>query len=126
MPQKRNLLGIPESQPNNNMTEENDNKVSLAELDKKIKSLKPEIQETENTDTSDGSKAMRLGVEFASGIIVGAFLGYWLDKWLGSFPMFFIIFFFLGVAAGSFNIYKLATQNDQGNGPDKQETDKQK
>jgi len=37
-----------------------------------------------------------------------AFFGYHLDKWLDTTPIFFIIFFFLGVAAGALNIYKLA------------------
>ncbi|MCH7630671.1 MAG: AtpZ/AtpI family protein [Proteobacteria bacterium] len=40
--------------------------------------------------------------------MVGGAIGWYLDKWLGTTPWLFVIFFFLGVAAGFRNVYKAA------------------
>jgi len=39
-------------------------------------------------------------------------LGFWLDKWLGTMPLFLIVFFFLGFAAGFMNIYRAQMGKD--------------
>ncbi len=44
--------------------------------------------------------AMRVGVELASGALVGGASGYFLDKWLNTSPFLFILCFFLGSAGG--------------------------
>lgn len=44
--------------------------------------------------------ALRLAAEFVAAILVGLFLGYWLDVWLKTSPLFLLIMFGFGVAAG--------------------------
>jgi len=84
-------------------------KTSLEELDKKLNSaLSKKEEESKKSSNSAGPGSMRVGVELMAGVFVGAGLGYFLDKWLDTLPIFFIIFFFFGVAAGALNIYKLA------------------
>jgi ATP synthase protein I len=50
--------------------------------------------------------AMRLSVELVSGVAVGSVIGYFLDRWLGTMPLFFIVCFFLGAAAGFRNMLR--------------------
>jgi ATP synthase protein I len=33
-------------------------------------------------------------------------IGYWLDRWFDTWPVLFLIFFFLGAAAGMLNAYR--------------------
>ncbi len=48
-----------------------------------------------------------IGLHLVSGIIVGIFIGYMLDRiFHTSSYIFTIIFFFLGVASGFYNMYK--------------------
>jgi ATP synthase protein I len=57
-----------------------------------------------------------------AGIFVGGGIGLLLDKWLGTKPLFLLIFFFLGMAAGILNVFRTAKQlaaqvdQDAGNG----------
>lgn len=46
-----------------------------------------------------------LGLSFVFALIIGAALGWWLDKLTGWSPLFFILFFMLGLAAGVRNVY---------------------
>ena len=55
------------------------------------------------------SLGMRAGSEFISAIIVGAGIGWALDRVLGTNPAFLIGFFFLGVAAGVWNVIRLTS-----------------
>jgi len=57
-------------------------------------------------DGSAMGKAMRVSTELIGGILVGAGLGYLLDLWLGTIPLFFIVFFLLGAAAGMVNVVR--------------------
>ncbi len=50
--------------------------------------------------------AFRLGVELASGIIVGCGLGLLIDHYFATSPLGIILCFFLGCAAGMLNVYK--------------------
>ena len=47
-----------------------------------------------------------IGLHLVSGIIVGVFVGYYLDKFFNTSPLLTIIFFFLGVITGFYNMYK--------------------
>lgn len=57
-------------------------------------------------------QAMSLGFrvlsEFVAAIVVGALIGYQCDVWFGTNPFCLILFIGLGVAAGFWNIYRLA------------------
>lgn len=54
--------------------------------------------------------AFRLSTELVAGIFVGGGIGLLLDKWLGTGPLFLLIFFFLGMAAGILNVFRTAKQ----------------
>ena len=54
--------------------------------------------------------AFRLVTELVAGLAVGAFLGYWIDRILGTTPVFLLIFFVLGAAAGILNVIRAARQ----------------
>ncbi|HHK73726.1 MAG TPA: AtpZ/AtpI family protein [Rhizobiales bacterium] len=64
--------------------------------------------------------AFRLVTELIAGLVVGGFLGWWIDKWLGTMPLFLLIFFVLGTAAGILNVIRTARsiQKDAGDGDD--------
>lgn len=49
-----------------------------------------------------------VGFSFVLAIVLGAALGYFLDRWLGTRPWLFVLFFFIGLAAGILNVYRTA------------------
>lgn len=51
-----------------------------------------------------------VGLTFVLAIVLGAWFGYLLDKWLGTGPLFFLLFFVLGMAAGILNVYRTANK----------------
>ncbi|MEE9281369.1 MAG: AtpZ/AtpI family protein, partial [Myxococcota bacterium] len=40
-------------------------------------------------------KALELGIQFGTCVIVGVALGYYLDRWLGTEPVLLLVFMFL-------------------------------
>ena len=60
------------------------------------------------------SLGMRAGSEFISAVVLGAGIGWALDKGLGTNPAFLILFFFLGVAAGVWNVIRLTSPKGGG------------
>lgn len=50
--------------------------------------------------------ALRIGTELVAGVILGAAIGWFLDRWLETRPLFLILFFVLGSAAGMLNVYR--------------------
>jgi ATP synthase protein I len=60
-------------------------------------------------DMSGLGLALRLGVDFVSGVVVGVGIGLLLDWWMGSSPAMLIVFFLLGAAAGTFNVIRTAS-----------------
>ena len=60
------------------------------------------------------SLGMRAGSEFISAILVGAGIGWGLDRLLGTNPIFLIVFFFIGVAAGVVNVIRLTSPKGGG------------
>ncbi len=55
------------------------------------------------------SLGLRAGSEFVSAIIVGSGIGWVLDRALGTNPAFLIVFFMIGVAAGTWNVIRLTS-----------------
>jgi len=49
-----------------------------------------------------------VGIAFVLAVVIGATIGYWLDRLTGLSPLFFILFFFLGLAAGIVNVVRTA------------------
>ena len=48
----------------------------------------------------------RSAIELVAGVIGGGLIGYGLDRWLETWPILFVVFFFLGAAAGTLNAYR--------------------
>ncbi len=60
------------------------------------------------------SLGMRAGSEFISAVVVGAGIGWGLDHLLKTSPAFLILLFFLGVAAGVWNVIRLTSPKGGG------------
>ena len=54
--------------------------------------------------------AFRVGLELATGLVVGGGLGWLLDRWWHTSPAMLILFFFLGAAAGMVNVFRTARE----------------
>ena len=52
--------------------------------------------------------AFRLGTEMVAAVGVGTIIGFILDNWFDTKPLFIIIFFFIGSAAGILNVVRTA------------------
>lgn len=89
----------------------------LKELEKRI--TKARKKNSFKIEEKQDLGLTRISVELVSGVLLGAFLGFHIDKWLDTSPIFFIICFFFGVAAGILNIYKLASKTTEGSSVDK-------
>jgi ATP synthase protein I len=48
---------------------------------------------------------LRVGTEIVASTMIGLGSGYMLDRWLGTRPLFLLLFFAFGVAAGFINLY---------------------
>jgi ATP synthase protein I len=60
----------------------------------------------ERSRSSIGGAGAQVGIELVAGVIGGALIGYGLDRWLDTWPILFLVFFFLGAAAGMLNAYR--------------------
>ncbi len=49
---------------------------------------------------------LRIATDLIAALVVGVALGWGIDWVFGTSPVFFIIFFFLGMAAGVLNVYR--------------------
>jgi ATP synthase protein I len=49
-----------------------------------------------------------VGIAFVLALLFGFLFGRALDRWLGTSPIFMIVFFFLGLAAGVLNVIRTA------------------
>jgi ATP synthase protein I len=82
----------------------------LSEFEARLKRLKDES--SQRAGSPAGGKQSGYGMAFAiaadlvGGVVGGAGLGWLVDRWLGSAPWGLIVFFFLGAAAGMWNVYR--------------------
>ena len=53
-------------------------------------------------------QALHLAIEMAAALAVGGGLGWLLDGWLGTKPWLFVVFIFVGIAAGILNAFRAA------------------
>jgi ATP synthase protein I len=51
-----------------------------------------------------------VGIAFVLAVVIGFLIGYGLDSWIGTSPLFTIVFFFFGVAAGILNVVRTAAR----------------
>ena len=57
-------------------------------------------------------KALELGLEFGSSVVVGLALGYYLDRWLGTEPVLLLVFMLFGFAAGMRSLIRFAQRQN--------------
>jgi ATP synthase protein I len=71
---------------------------------------KPPSRETPREKAQSIGALSTVGLSFVLAIVLGAWFGYLLDGWFGTGPIFFLLFFVLGIVAGVINVYRTATK----------------
>jgi ATP synthase protein I len=82
---------------------------SFEDFDARMRRLRGEPASEDETTArrpSLGGTGLQVGVEMIAGVVGGGLIGYGLDSWLETWPVLFIVFFFLGAAAGMLNAYR--------------------
>jgi len=81
---------------------------SLETLNQKIDGMKSQRKEDEPapSEASKVGRAMHMATELLAAVGVGGVMGYLLDSWIGTSPIFFILLFFTGFAAGVRNMLR--------------------
>jgi len=90
----------------------------LEKLSHKLDTRRDELSDEDRRNAEAGdsslSRATTLGfqalIEFVTAIVVGPLIGWQIDSWFSTKPIFFIIFLFLGMAAGLMNVYRIAVR----------------
>jgi ATP synthase protein I len=90
------------------MSDHNDFKTRLKIAKDKLRNVS-KIRDN-NQNTSFIGTAFKLGTELVSAVVVGTIIGFILDSWFDTKPWLIIIFFFLGSAAGIYNVIKAANK----------------
>src|SRR4030095_2433187 len=88
----------------------------LAEIEDRLRRAREkrvEVRQVESPNSKLGI-AFRLVVELLAGVIVGGVIGWGLDRFLGTGPLFLIVMFMVGVAAGIFQGVGAAPQMNPG------------
>ena len=90
--------------------------MSLKELGERL--AKARDQQGQDGDAGSESEkpasslgwAFRIGVDLVAALIVGVGIGWLLDHTFGTMPLFLVLFFFLGAAAGALNVWRLVAR----------------
>ena len=86
----------------------------LQDIDRRIERMrdeKAERQALERSALPAGAGAIlgRVATELVAGVMVGTFIGWALDRWLETSPLFLVMLFFLGAAAGMLNVWRMVS-----------------
>jgi ATP synthase protein I len=88
----------------------------VGDLDKQLDNARAQqaAKEPDYESAAVRSRGMAYGLRMASelvgAVLVGGLIGYFLDRWLGTTPWLFLIFFFMGFAAGIINVLRAFTK----------------
>ena len=110
---------------------------ALEDLDARLRHARaarePPAPKHEGVPMSGFGLAFRIGTELVAALAVGVGIGLLLDYWLDTGPLFLVVFFFLGAAAGMLNVYRAARgiglgsgfpqRPEKGTGPGEEEHD---
>ena len=78
-------------------------------LKDRLKNARKKLKvEKENPQTSNIGQAFKLSTELVAAVLVGTIIGFILDNWFDTKPVFILIFFFVGFAAGILNVVRTA------------------
>lgn len=86
---------------------------SLEEIEGRLEKARKAQEEKRPKANASGKSmgiAFRISIELVLGVCVGAFVGWQIDQWLGTIPLFLLLFFLLGFAAGLRNVFRAADQ----------------
>jgi F0F1-type ATP synthase assembly protein I len=119
---------------NNNKNIDDESKLdqSLADLQARIQSAKPDTSTTKPQTLEDVAKdesfkkTMRVATDIIGTPIVCGAIGIGVDNWFSTGPFFFLILAFLGVCAGFWNLYKAQIGGDSSVGFKRLRSDKKK
>ena len=71
-------------------------------------------QEAPPAERQGVGRAMSVGLnafsEFVGAVVVGGLIGWQADAWLGTKPGLLVLFLSLGIAAGFWNVYRVASR----------------
>lgn len=88
----------------------------VSDLDKRLDDARAHHAAKDSDDESAAVRArgmaygLRMASELVGAVLVGGLIGYFLDQWLGTWPWLFLVFFFLGFAAGIINVTRAFTR----------------
>ncbi len=84
----------------------------LQKLNAALRKVDEEQAAAEAAPRTERKGFMRVGLnafsEFVGAVLVSAFIGWQADQWLGTTPWLLIVMLGLGVAAGFWNVYRVA------------------
>ena len=86
----------------------------LQNIDRRIERMRDEKAERQALErsalpTGAGAILGRVATELVAGVMVGTFIGWALDRWLETSPLFLVMLFFLGAAAGMLNVWRMVS-----------------
>ncbi|MFZ3034333.1 MAG: AtpZ/AtpI family protein [Parvibaculum sp.] len=110
--ERGDLAGLDGKQSTGDSHARDELKSNLADFEARLQKKQKAHQQPQNTAARSSAMgiAFRLTTELVAGIFVGGGIGLLLDKWLGTGPLFLLIFFVLGMAAGILNVFRTAKQ----------------
>jgi ATP synthase protein I len=76
----------------------------------------------DKTQVKSLMRAGAVGINLVATSFVGLAIGYYLDKWLGTKPWLTFVFFFIGLATGFREVFRLAKGNDKKDMNDKEDS----
>lgn len=83
---------------------------SFDDFDARLGKLRPQQKKQEPAEPEPPrfqfGSGLQAGIEVVAGVGGGLLLGWGLDRWLDTAPLFLIVFFILGAAAGVLNAYR--------------------
>ena len=97
--------------------DEADRPPSLDQLEKRIEAARERTRahgraardkDAGRSQASGLGLAWRIISELVAGVAVGAGVGWLLDRWLDTRPWLMVTFLFLGMAAGCYNVFRVA------------------
>ena len=86
-----------------------------ARLDHAREEMKAKTVEPETKRAGAMGVAFRLSTEMVLALVIGGGIGWFIDDWLGTIPLFFLIFFVVGMAAGVKNVIRAANELNREN-----------